>query len=404
VKSGASAEITEKIVAAAFELYAISNSKLNTILAESHNPPPTSISSSPKYSPISSFRQSPVEANGSLSLSTNTTPQVTPKKNVIRPLPMQNPRTTPEAEAVSIEETAPEAKAVLTEESADKVRKSVELGADKVSIEEAADEVRKSIEVGADKVSTEEAADKVRKSIEVEEVLEEVLEEFEDEEEEEEEEVLEEEEEEEEQKAKADSETEDDDGAGVASIPETSKVYTKGPQTTEVRKTAAKLWLQESSIHVCTLSRNDISTLKRMKNSATGPVKAALIATAIVLGATPTAMAHHVDSRDKNTGKIIRKFQYWPSAQKILSDTNFLRSLKRFDFASLSPDVITRLYSYCTTINPSMSPSVVTKASRPAGVLWDWIRSIYHFAVTWLDFSPPETGEPATALAEFYSD
>lgn len=349
--SGVPAELTKKIVTSAFELYSISNSKLNSLLAEG-NPPAISLSPTTPHSPLASIRAME-EARGSVLKPGIVMKQVAPRlrNSPSGPTPMQ-------ATGITLKNyVSPEIK----QEPVPVLKRAKSAQAEEL--------VKEDVECEGE--GTEEEPDEEK-----------------DEEEEED-----------------DDDDDDGDGLGVGMVGIPSASYIKQtPQTTEARKKSAKLWLEESSIYVCTLSRNDVSTLKRMKNNATGPVKAALIATAIVLGAKPTPMAHHVDSRNKDTGKIIRKFHYWPSAQKILGDTNFLRSLKRFDFASLSPEVITRLYNYCTTINPSMSPSVVTKASRPAGVLWDWIRSIYHFAVVWLDFVPPETGVLATALAEFYDE
>ena len=91
--------------------------------------------------------------------------------------------------------------------------------------------------------------------------------------------------------------------------------------------------LEYATVMVCGLSRNDLTALKRMTN-APAPVRMAIESVALVLGVAP----YHVG------GPAVRKigsrarpvYDYWSSAQNVLTRPNFLTQLKSFDFRQLS--------------------------------------------------------------------
>lgn len=73
-----------------------------------------------------------------------------------------------------------------------------------------------------------------------------------------------------------------------------------------------------------------------------------------------------------NPGKKID--DYWGPAQQMLTDTNFLQSLKDFDKDHIPPDIIEKVRPYLEKAN--FDPEVVKKASKAAYGLCCWIRAM----------------------------
>lgn len=61
------------------------------------------------------------------------------------------------------------------------------------------------------------------------------------------------------------------------------------------------------------------------------------------------------------SGKMVD--DYWASAQKILADPNFVKSLKDYDKDNVPPKIIDRIRKEYT-INPDFTPANAAKAAR----------------------------------------
>ncbi|KAH6558350.1 hypothetical protein KP509_1Z068500 [Ceratopteris richardii] len=112
-----------------------------------------------------------------------------------------------------------------------------------------------------------------------------------------------------------------------------------------------------------TLTKSDITEVKAMKNPP-GPVKLVMEACCIMKGIKCRRIPD-----PNNPGKKID--DYWGPAQQMLTDTNFLQSLKDFDKDHIPPEIIEKVRPYLG--KPHFDPEVVKKASKAAFGLCCWI-------------------------------
>ena len=142
-----------------------------------------------------------------------------------------------------------------------------------------------------------------------------------------------------------------------------------------------------------TLTKSDITEVKAMKNPP-APVKLVMEACCIMKGVRKCIADHRVKEMlfliqangsffilqvksrripdPNNPGK---KFDdYWGPAQQMLTDTNFLQSLKDYDKDHIPPDIIEKVRPYLGKDN--FVPEVVKKASKAAFGLCCWIRAM----------------------------
>lgn len=91
--------------------------------------------------------------------------------------------------------------------------------------------------------------------------------------------------------------------------------------------------LEYATVMVCGLSRNDLTALKRMTN-APAPVRMAIESVALVLGVAPYHVGGPATRKIGSRAKPV--YDYWSSAQNVLTRPNFLTQLKSFDFRQLS--------------------------------------------------------------------
>lgn len=70
------------------------------------------------------------------------------------------------------------------------------------------------------------------------------------------------------------------------------------------------------------------------------------------------------------SGKMVE--DYWLSAQKLLADPNFVKSLKDYDKDNVPPKIIERIRKEYT-INPDFNPAAAAKAAAAAEGLCKWV-------------------------------
>jgi len=113
------------------------------------------------------------------------------------------------------------------------------------------------------------------------------------------------------------------------------------------------------------LSRNDVTSLKKMKNPPI-PVKLAIESLAILLDLPPG---------EPQRGD--KKPNYWQPVQALLVKPTFLKDLLNFEIENkqVSAEGLITLKSYI--YNEQLKPELVSSCSQPTGILWNWIRSRY---------------------------
>nr|AML30858.1 axonemal inner arm dynein heavy chain 2 [Marsilea vestita] len=139
-----------------------------------------------------------------------------------------------------------------------------------------------------------------------------------------------------------------------------------------------------------TLTKSDITEVKAMKNPP-APVKLVMEACCIMKGVKSRRIPD-----PNNPGKKIDDF--WGPAQQMLTDTNFLQSLKDFDKDHIPQDIIDKVRPYLGKDN--FDPEVVKKASKAAYGLCSWIRAMesYHKVA---QVVAPKKAKLEAATAEF---
>jgi dynein heavy chain len=68
---------------------------------------------------------------------------------------------------------------------------------------------------------------------------------------------------------------------------------------------------------------------------------------------------------------------FWETSKKMVSDTQFLKSLKDYDKDNMDPAIIKRLKAYVE--NPAFDPKVIKKVSVAAYGLCCWSRAMYKY-------------------------
>ncbi|KAF5834888.1 hypothetical protein DUNSADRAFT_8192 [Dunaliella salina] len=114
-----------------------------------------------------------------------------------------------------------------------------------------------------------------------------------------------------------------------------------------------------------TLTKNDISEVKGMK-SPPMPVRIVMEAVCILKSLKPTKI------KDPSTGRFVN--DYWETSKKMLSDMNFLESLKLYDKDNIDPAIIEALQPLLK--NPDFQPAKIKKVSQAAFGLCNWVRAM----------------------------
>jgi hypothetical protein len=85
-------------------------------------------------------------------------------------------------------------------------------------------------------------------------------------------------------------------------------------------------------------------------------------------------------------------------AQAVLSKPSFLSLLHGVDVSALDGAIIDRLHAFGVDTDASTTPDTVTKASMPAGVLWEWVRAIYDYHTNVINYRPKQQNYDATII------
>ncbi|KAJ3194173.1 Dynein heavy chain 3, axonemal [Irineochytrium annulatum] len=121
-----------------------------------------------------------------------------------------------------------------------------------------------------------------------------------------------------------------------------------------------------------TLKPQDITMVKAMKNPP-GAVKMVMEAICIMKAVKPARIKDPGGS-----GKMVE--DYWGPAQKMLSDSHFLQSLKAYDKDNIDPKIIDKIRkTYCT--NPDFDPNIVKNSSSAAEGLCKWVKALDKYDV-----------------------
>jgi len=114
-----------------------------------------------------------------------------------------------------------------------------------------------------------------------------------------------------------------------------------------------------------TLTKNDISEVKGMKAPPV-PVRLVMEAVCVLKSLKPTKI------KDPSTGRFVN--DYWETSKKMLSDMNFLESLKLYDKDNIDPAIIEALQPLLK--NPDFQPAKIKKVSQAAFGLCNWVRAM----------------------------
>jgi hypothetical protein len=74
--------------------------------------------------------------------------------------------------------------------------------------------------------------------------------------------------------------------------------------------------------------------------------------------------------KDPNSGQMVH--DYWESSKKLLSDPNFVTTLKEYDKGNVPPKVIDAIRKTYTS-NPDFTPTNAAKASSAAEGMRKWV-------------------------------
>jgi len=134
----------------------------------------------------------------------------------------------------------------------------------------------------------------------------------------------------------------------------------------EAHMEAAKPALNAALSALNTLTPNDISFVKSMKNPPKA-VKLVMKAICIINDIKPEKVP------DKPTGRLVD--DYWTPSKKLLNDIKFLDNLINFDKDNI-PSRIMKVINDEYLTNPDFDPDKVKKASIAAQGLCKWVRAI----------------------------
>ncbi|KAI8825240.1 dynein heavy chain and region D6 of dynein motor-domain-containing protein [Fimicolochytrium jonesii] len=121
-----------------------------------------------------------------------------------------------------------------------------------------------------------------------------------------------------------------------------------------------------------TLKPQDITVVKSMKNPP-GGVKLVMEAICIMKGIKPARIKDPGGS-----GKMVE--DYWGPAQKMLSDSHFLQSLRSYDKDNIDPKIMEKIRKIYIP-NPDFDPNVVKNSSGAAEGLCRWVRALDKYDV-----------------------
>lgn len=148
---------------------------------------------------------------------------------------------------------------------------------------------------------------------------------------------------------------------------------------------AAKPALNAALAALNTLTSNDITFVKSMKNPPKA-VKLVMEAVCIIKDVKPDRIP------DPATGKTID--EYWTPSKKLLNDIKFLEQLINFDKDNIPPKIMKTINEKYLT-NPEFDPEKVKNASIAAQGLCKWV-----IAMSSYDVVAKEVGPKKVALAE----
>ncbi|KAI9206289.1 dynein heavy chain and region D6 of dynein motor-domain-containing protein [Polychytrium aggregatum] len=121
-----------------------------------------------------------------------------------------------------------------------------------------------------------------------------------------------------------------------------------------------------------TLKPQDITVVKSMKNPP-GAVKLVMEAVCVMKQIKPARIKDPGGS-----GKMVE--DYWGPAQKMLSDSHFLQSLKSYDKDNIDPKVIAKIRSTYIN-NPDFDPNIIKNSSSACEGLCKWVRALDKYEV-----------------------
>ncbi|KAF5830265.1 dynein heavy chain, N-terminal region 2-domain-containing protein [Dunaliella salina] len=116
-----------------------------------------------------------------------------------------------------------------------------------------------------------------------------------------------------------------------------------------------------------TIKPADIKLVQSFK-SPPSTIKLVMEAVCVLLDVKPTRLKD-----PSGSGKMIDDF--WPSAQKVLTDPNFIKSLKAYDKDNVPPAIIERIRDKYIN-HPDFTPANAAKASSAAEGLCKWVTAM----------------------------
>lgn len=127
--------------------------------------------------------------------------------------------------------------------------------------------------------------------------------------------------------------------------------------------------LEDAVSALNTLKPADVTVVKTMKNPP-DPIKLVMAAVCVMLQVPPDRTTNPL------TGK--KTVEYWGPSKRVLSDMNFLQSLRDYDKDSI-PDEAMQLIKENYMSDTTFLPEVVAKASSAAEGLCKWVRAMVSY-------------------------
>ena len=154
---------------------------------------------------------------------------------------------------------------------------------------------------------------------------------------------------------------------------------------------AVAMPLLESALQALnTLTKADITEVKSMKNPP-AIVKLVMEAVCLMVGIKPKRV-----NDPANPSKKID--DYWPPAQALLGESDFLLKLQTYDKDNIDPKIVLVIKPYVD--NPDFQPDTVKKASKAAYGLCCWVRAMEAYDRV-AKVVAPKKAKLAEAEAEF---
>lgn len=127
--------------------------------------------------------------------------------------------------------------------------------------------------------------------------------------------------------------------------------------------------LEEANAALQTLTSNDVTLLRSMRNPPNG-VRVVMEAVCIIKDVKP--------ERVQNPSGVGMVEDYWASSKRILADMRFLESLINFDKDNIQPRIIQKLHERVLT-NEEFDPEKVKSASSACEGMCKWIFAMVEY-------------------------